>query len=101
MFESMSRASVQALSHDIPVPPEPAGVVPAFEQIGIAIDEERRRGRGAQSNASGRYEAEARVAFDDGWQSLDDLPPFRTSVTVEKPRTIINRNDSPDRKSVV
>ncbi|CAA0113149.1 Uncharacterised protein [Starkeya nomas] len=60
------------------------------------VDGERRRGRGALSNAAGRFEPQAREAFDDGWQSLDDLPPFRTSVTVEKPRTIINRNDSPD-----
>ena len=30
---------------------------------------ERRRGRGAQTNASGRYEPLARIAFDDGWQS--------------------------------
>ena len=63
---------------------------------GWMVDGERRRGRGALSNAAGRFEPHAREAFDDGWQSLDDLPPFRTSVTVEKPRTIINRNDSPD-----
>lgn len=61
-----------------------------------AIDGERRRGRGAVSNAAGRFEPHAREAFDDGWESLDELPPFRTSVTVEKPRTIINRNNSPD-----
>jgi hypothetical protein len=34
--------------------------------LAVAIDRERRRGRGAQSNTSGRFEAEARVAFDDG-----------------------------------
>ena len=37
--------------------------------IGIARD--RRRGRGTLSNQSGRYEPIARVAFDDGWQSLE------------------------------
>jgi DNA repair photolyase len=36
------------------------------------------------------------VAFDDGWRSLDDLPAFKTSVTVDATRTIIARNDSPD-----
>jgi DNA repair photolyase len=61
-----------------------------------AIDAARRKGRGAQSNASGRYEPLARVAFDDGWQSLDDLPAFKTSVTVDATRTVITRNDSPD-----
>ena len=60
------------------------------------IDRERRRGRGALSNASGRYEPKARVGFDDGWQSLEDLPPFATSVTVDATRKVIARNDSPD-----
>jgi DNA repair photolyase len=60
------------------------------------IDRERRRGRGAHSNASGRYEPLARIAFDDGWQSLDDLPPFKTTVTVDATRRVITRNDSPD-----
>jgi DNA repair photolyase len=57
---------------------------------------ERRRGRGAVSNASGRYEPSARIPFDDGWQSLDDLPPFRTVEREERARKIINRNQSPD-----
>src|SRR6266699_4513597 len=60
------------------------------------IDRERRRGRGAHSNASGRYEPLARVTFDDGWQSLEDLPPFATTVTVDATRKIISRNESPD-----
>ena len=60
------------------------------------IDRERRRGRGALSNASGRYEPKSRVGFDDGWQSLEDLPPFATTVTVDATRKIITRNDSPD-----
>ncbi len=47
----------------------------------VAVDGERRRGRGAQSNASGRYEPLARIAFDDGWQSFEELPPFKTTVT--------------------
>jgi DNA repair photolyase len=73
-----------------PLPPAPAGAV------GTAVDRERRRGRGAQSNASGRYEPLARVAFDDGWEKLEDLPPFKTSVTADATRKIITRNDSPD-----
>ncbi len=60
------------------------------------VDSERRRGRGAKSNASGRYEPSARVVFDDGWQSLEELPPFKTVVTEEKARKIITRNESPD-----
>ena len=37
------------------------------------VTAERRRGRGAQSNHSGRFEAEVRGSFDDGWESLADL----------------------------
>ena len=62
----------------------------------VAVADERRRGRGAQSNASGRYEPLARVAFDDGWQDFEELPPFKTSVTIDSTRKIITRNDSPD-----
>jgi DNA repair photolyase len=62
----------------------------------VAVDAERRRGRGAQSNASGRYEPVARVALDDGWQNLEELPPFKTTVTVDSTRKIITRNESPD-----
>src|SRR5580658_2643327 len=76
-------------------PPAPLPSAPAGEP-GTAVDRERRRGRGSHSNASGRYEPLARVAFDDGWQKLDDLPPFKTSVTVDATRKIIARNESPD-----
>src|SRR5436190_10846178 len=62
----------------------------------VAVGTERRRGRGAQSNASGRYEPLTRTAFDDGWQSIEELPPFKTSVTLDATRRIITHNDSPD-----
>lgn len=63
---------------------------------GLRIDIDRRRGRGAGLNTSGRFEPQARESFDDGWESLEDLPPFKTEVQVEKPRTVITRNESPD-----
>lgn len=63
---------------------------------GLRIEVDRRRGRGAGMNPSGRFEPHERVAFDDGWESLEDMPPFRTEVQVERPRTVITRNDSPD-----
>src|SRR5271167_1903222 len=57
----------------------------------------QRKGRGAASNASGRFEAEQRVAFDDGWGLADAEPaPLATTVSVDSTRTIIARNDSPD-----
>lgn len=65
-------------------------------ESGAQIVAERRRGRGALSNASGRYEAERREIVDDGWNALASLDALRTTVHIEKPRTIITRNDSPD-----
>src|SRR5512144_2012309 len=79
------------------LPSAPAGGYDdVSELLGVVVDHERRRGRGAFSNASGRYEPLARVAFDDGWRTLDELPPFKTTVTVDATRKIITRNDSPD-----
>src|SRR5512141_2967293 len=66
------------------------------ELLGVVVDHERRRGRGAHSNASGRYEPLARIAFDDGWRTLDELPAFKTQVTADTTRKIITRNESPD-----
>ncbi|RYX99165.1 MAG: PA0069 family radical SAM protein [Bradyrhizobiaceae bacterium] len=79
-----------------PAPSEIAGGPSPFPAIEVAIDRQRRRGRGAQTNDSGRFEKEARVVFDDGWQSLDDLPPFKTTVAVDTARKVITRNESPD-----
>jgi len=55
------------------------------------------RGRGARTNATGRYESETREAFDDGW-TPDDVEPVQltTTVTPEKAKVIITHNDSPD-----
>jgi DNA repair photolyase len=56
-----------------------------------------RKGRGAISNASGRYERFTRLGFDDGWTPEDlAAPALATTVTAEAARSIITRNDSPD-----
>ena len=52
-------------------------------------------GRGARSNASGRYERFAREAFDDGW-SAEEVQPLETIVTPELAKSIISTNQSPD-----
>ena len=91
MYFGMAQTAVQQR------PPVPApSLAPAGEFLGTGVDRERRRGRGTLSNASGRYEPTARIAFDDGWQSIEELPAFETTVTEEKARTILTRNDSPD-----
>ncbi len=56
----------------------------------------RARGRGAVSNRAGRFERHGREAVDDGWDMPEDLPPLRTEVRVERPRSVITRNASPD-----
>lgn len=76
-------------------PTSPSPVAAGLSAEG-AVVADRRRGRGATANASGRYERERREVFDDGWGDLDDLPAFATTVTIEKPKTIITRNSSPD-----
>ena len=55
------------------------------------------RGRGALSNLAGRFEALREEAFDDGWDHRDP-PPERvpTEVIIDRTKTIIARNDSPD-----
>src|SRR5690349_8174851 len=86
-------------------PPEPPQAAPAGkfasdpardECLGTGVDQLRRRGRGAQSNATGRYEPQAREGFDDGWESIEDLPVFQTTVALDTARKVITRNDSPD-----
>ena len=56
-----------------------------------------RKGRGAASNPSGRYEQHRREAFDDGWDTIDEAQaPLRTEVRPDASRTVITRNNSPD-----
>jgi DNA repair photolyase len=56
-----------------------------------------RRGRGSLSNASGRFEAEARSSVDDGWGTAARAPaPLCTTLTEDQSRSIIARNTSPD-----
>ena len=59
------------------------------------VEAERRRGRGAVMNPTGRYDP-TREGFDDGWSLEEELPAQPTELIVEKARTIITRNDSPD-----
>ena len=56
----------------------------------------RRRGRGAITTRTNRFARETRVAVHDGWDLEEDLPPVRTEVSVERPRSVISRNTSPD-----
>src|SRR5689334_18687127 len=74
----------------------PGGILPAMDEIPTRL----RKGRGAVSNASSRYDREARVQTDDGWgndpDADPDLPPLRTTVMPDASRTVIAHNKSPD-----
>src|SRR5690242_7202395 len=92
----MARSSSALKRRPAELPSVPADELADLGLLGTAVDRERRRGRGSLSNASGRYEPIARIAFDDGWRSIEELPPFKTTVTVDSTRKIITRNESPD-----
>lgn len=63
-----------------------------------AMPDRPRRGRGAVSNPTGRFEPHQRAVVDDGWARdvADDPPPLTTVLSVDTSRKIIARNDSPD-----
>jgi len=53
--------------------------------------------RGALSQIQGRFESAKRSPFDDGWgEEEEPLQGPQTTVTEERARTIVARNDSPD-----
>jgi DNA repair photolyase len=55
------------------------------------------KGRGATLQIEGRFESAARERVDDGWGTADgELPPFKTTVTAEHAKSVIQRHDSPD-----
>lgn len=56
----------------------------------------RLRARGAASRPAGRFEPYERLWEPDGWDLPEDEVLLRTEVSIEHPRSIITRNDSPD-----
>ncbi len=75
--------------------PDPSPLVPPRVPE-LRLPKDGRRGRGALTNRSGRFEALGREPVDDGWDTAETLPPLKTHVTDESARQIITRNDSPD-----
>lgn len=57
---------------------------------------QRVRARGAESNATGRFEPRVTVAADDGWDIPEDARLIRTEVRHERPRSALSYNTSPD-----
>ncbi|WP_299731551.1 PA0069 family radical SAM protein [uncultured Tateyamaria sp.] len=54
------------------------------------------KGRGALTNAVSRYDSVTRHQEADGWDIDEVLPTLRTEVSIERPRSIISYNRSPD-----
>src|SRR5215217_7379048 len=53
--------------------------------------------RGARTFMQGRFETVEREVFDDGWTPDEkDERPLQTQVTIERARSIVSHNDSPD-----
>jgi len=56
-----------------------------------------KKGRGALSNQTGRFETLIREDFDDGWDGLDKYPEkIPTQLFVDTAKTVITYNQSPD-----
>ncbi|MCJ2085864.1 PA0069 family radical SAM protein [Methylobacterium sp. E-005] len=77
--------------------PWPASRSGSGRRLGASMPPEAgRRGRGATSNPTGRFEAARReICHDPDW-AADDPAPLRTQVTPERSSRIIARNTSPD-----
>ena len=58
--------------------------------------DERLKARGAETRPDGRFEPHQRIRESDGWDIPEGEHLLRTQVTVERPRSIITRNASPD-----
>ncbi|MEQ8586625.1 MAG: PA0069 family radical SAM protein [Thalassobaculaceae bacterium] len=89
-FGQVAEAEEPVKRIETPIDPVPCDALPAAP----------RKGRGAVTNSSGRYERYAQERVDDGWQrpeTPDDAePPLRTTVAIDSSRTVIARNQSPD-----
>jgi hypothetical protein len=60
-------------------------------------DKQKVRGRGASSNYGPRYLPTTREVYDDGWGAEDEEPQaLKTTVAIERAKTIVSRNNSPD-----
>src|SRR5215471_10687445 len=69
----------------------------------MAVEPPRpQKGRGATFNPANRFRRDEREAVDDGWSApppakdAEEPAPLKTTVTIQRARTIIAHNESPD-----
>ena len=79
----------------MPKPPTVVADPPPRRLDASTVPPDAARGRGATANPESRFEAVRRARFDDGW-TPEAAVPLRTTVTMERARSIITRNTSPD-----
>ena len=67
-----------------------------IEAMDMPANPPPRKGRGATSNASGRFETEERVAFDDGWSvpGAEPEPMPLTELPARAPSQVEARSES-------
>ncbi|MHA6344125.1 PA0069 family radical SAM protein [Roseivivax sp. CAU 1761] len=61
-----------------------------------SVDPEQSRARGAASRDAGRFERYSRADFADGWDIAEAVPPLRTEIAEERPRSVLTYVRSPD-----
>ncbi len=66
------------------------------DRKGTLYPGQRLRARGAATNASGRFEPESREGFADDWDIPEDDRLIRTETRLERPRSAITWQKSPD-----
>lgn len=54
------------------------------------------KGRGSASKPDARYLSHTRHEIDDGWNTVEEKIKPVTTVTIERPKSIISKNKSPD-----
>ncbi len=63
----------------------------------IGLSKRASLGRGTAQDPANRFEAERRVVFDDGWETLaEEQPKAETVLIRDATRSIISWNNSPD-----
>lgn len=58
--------------------------------------DERLKARGADTRPGGRFERHQRFRESDGWDIEEESHLLKTDLMIERPRSIITRNKSPD-----
>ncbi len=54
------------------------------------------KARGTSFNPKNRFETLETVAFDDGWDNAEETPPPPTTILLDRTKSILSENDSPD-----